>query len=353
MKNIITEELGYMKYLFGYQRGVVISEQTKPMSKKEKNVLDAYELIVDGSANPGTNPQKIVDGLNMIKDRTELNRLLTLFKDDKRTGYDTFGKMINGEFESDNQNDLNKITAKLISLKYGYTGKETPENFKTPGFTPITKPLTDAAPAAAAPAKKHVEHKEHWEDVFEYFKTNPDKKWKFLGQYIGENDDYIWDYIEVETTDTNDSDSFMRVICNGDVWFWNKGRGTGSSKAAWEWDGTKPVIKFFDSTKKASGYVQSTDTHWSAVTDDNKIIGLNAKGPLVKDVQQSLINIGYSGNTGSPITTDIQGCGDDVKKCDGIYGKSTKEMVKQFQKDNGLDVDGNVGKQTYFAFSDL
>ena len=27
MKNIITEELGYMKYLLGYDRGVVISEQ--------------------------------------------------------------------------------------------------------------------------------------------------------------------------------------------------------------------------------------------------------------------------------------------------------------------------------------
>jgi hypothetical protein len=70
----------------------------------------------------GTNPQKIVDGLNMIKDITELNRLLTLFKD-KRTGYDTFGKMIKGEFESDNQNDLNKITAKLISFKIWIYGK--------------------------------------------------------------------------------------------------------------------------------------------------------------------------------------------------------------------------------------
>ena len=34
MKNIITEELGYMKYLLGYQRGVVISEQRGSVSKK-------------------------------------------------------------------------------------------------------------------------------------------------------------------------------------------------------------------------------------------------------------------------------------------------------------------------------
>ena len=30
MKNIITEELGYMKYLLGYKKGVVISEQQRP-----------------------------------------------------------------------------------------------------------------------------------------------------------------------------------------------------------------------------------------------------------------------------------------------------------------------------------
>jgi peptidoglycan hydrolase-like protein with peptidoglycan-binding domain len=141
----------------------------------------------------------------------------------------------------------------------------------------------------------------------------------------------------------------MVVHNTGDVYIWNRGQGTSFITTKWEWDGTKPVIKYKDISKNASGYVQPTDTDWSAVTEDNKVIGLNAKGPLVKDVQQSLINIGYSGNTGSPITTDVQGCGDDVEKCDGIYGKSTKEMVKQYQKDNGLSVDGIFGQQTYDA----
>jgi peptidoglycan hydrolase-like protein with peptidoglycan-binding domain len=49
------------------------------------------------------------------------------------------------------------------------------------------------------------------------------------------------------------------------------------------------------------------------------------------------------------ITTDVEGCKADVEKCDGIYGKLTKEMVKQYQKDNGLAVDGIVGQQTYDA----
>ena len=93
--------------------------------------------------------------------------------------------------------------------------------------------------------------------------------------------------------------------------------------------------------------MQPTDADWSAVTEDNKVIGLNAKGPLVKKVQQQLIKIGYSGTTSGTITNDVEACKGGVEKCDGIYGKLTKEMVKQYQKDNGLAVDGIVGQQTY------
>jgi hypothetical protein len=361
MKNIITEELGYMKYLLGYKRGVVISEQeigeapvNPPTSQKEKNAQAAYQLMIDGASGWGTDPQDIIDGLNKISYGSELNRLLTLFAD-KKTGYPSFTEMIKGEFSKGS--DLNKIITRLNQFKSVIT---TPiklnidgDEFPVLTFKKMTKPLKDVAPAAAAPVKERGEIKEHWEDVIKYYSGNTDSNWSFVKREDYETDDYIWDRIEVKSTDTNDSDSFMRVVSNGDVWFWNKGRGTGSSHGYWEWEDNKPKIKFKDISKNASGYVQPTDTDWSAVTEDNKIIGLNAKGPLVKDVQQSLINIGYSGNTGSPITTDVQGCGDDVEKCDGIYGKSTKEMVKQFQKDNGLDVDGIVGIQTYFAFSDL
>ena len=142
----------------------------------------------------------------------------------------------------------------------------------------------------------------------------------------------------------------MDLYDDGDVYIVNKGRGTGKSKGIWEWDGEKPVIKFKDISKNASGYVQPTDTDWSAVTEDNKIIGLNSKGPLVKKVQQTLIKIGYSGTTSGSITTDVEGCKVDVDKCDGIYGPTTKEMVKEYQKDNGLSVDGIVGQQTYNSF---
>ena len=223
MKNIITEELGYMKYLLGYQRGVVISEQeigeqpTKPpTSQKEKNAQAAYKLMIDGASGLGTDPQKIVNGINMIKDKKELDRLLTLFQDNQ-TGYKTFGKMIKGEFESGNQNDLNKITAKLKSFGFGYTGKETPDTFGSPKFTPITKPLTTAPPAAAAPAAvPESENKEHWEDVVKYYEGNKDPNWKFNKKDKLEDDDKIWDYVVVDSTDSNDDDSFMQIYDDGD-----------------------------------------------------------------------------------------------------------------------------------------
>jgi hypothetical protein len=355
MKNIITEELGYMKYLLGYQRGVVISEQeigeapkNPPISKKEKNVQAAYQLMIDGAENWGTDPQKIVNAINMIKSEDELDRLFTLFKD-KKTGYSDFSEMIRGEFESNNQKDLDKIVSKLntwYDLK-----KETPEKFSKLTFTPITKPLTDAAPPSAAPAAEPAlpesENKEHWEDVVKYYEGNKDPNWKFEKKNKDQYGGKMLEYVSVDSTDTNDSDSQMDFWDDGEVYIYNKGKRKGTSKGTWEWDGTKPVIKFKDISKNASGYVQPTDTDWSAVTEDNKVIGLNAKGPLVKEVQQKLIIFGYSGTTSGSITTDIEACEGDVEKCDGVYGPTTKEMVKQYQKDNGLSVDGIVGQQTY------
>ena len=263
MKNIITEELGYMKYLLGYKKGVVISEQpTKAYTQAE---LDA----VWGKPTSMQNPL------------------------------------------------LNK-------------------------FVPKSAPAV-----AAAPSKTESTNKDNWDDVVKYYEGNKDPNWKFDKMKKLENDDKIWDYVVVDSTDSNDDDSFMQIYDDGDVYIHNKGKGTGSSRGTWEWDGTKPVIKFKDISKNASGYVQPTDTDWSAVTEDNKVIGLNARGPLVKKVQQTLIKIGYSGTTSGSITTDVEACKGDVEKCDGIYGKSTKEMVKQYQKDNGLAVDGIVGQQTY------
>jgi hypothetical protein len=203
-----------------------------------------------------------------------------------------------------------------------------------------------AAAPAAAPALPESENKANWDDVVKYYEGDKDPNWKFGEKGNMEVSGTFYDFIKVNSTDTNDTDVYMQVFDNGSINIWNKGQGSGRSYGKWEWDGTKPVIKFKDISKNASGYVQPTDTDWSAVTTNNKVIGLNAKGPLVKKVQNKLINYGYSGTTLGSITTDVEGCKADVEKCDGIYGKSTKEMVKQYQKDNGLSVDGIVGQQT-------
>jgi hypothetical protein len=255
MKKIITEELGYMKYLLGYTRGVVISEQT----------------------NIG--PESL------------------------------------------------------------------PWNMPAPE---PTYPSDVAAAPDAAAAVPESENKANWDDVVKYYEGNKDPNWKFNKKNKSETDIYE-NWVWVKSTDVNDTDAKMVVHNTGDVYIWNRGQGTSFITTKWEWDGTKPVIKFKDISKNASGYVQPTDTDWSAVTTNNKVIGLNAKSPLVKEVQNNLINIGYSGTTSGSITTDVAGCLADVEKCDGIYGPTTKEMVKQYQKDNGLSVDGIFGQQTYDA----
>lgn len=59
---------------------------------------------------------------------------------------------------------------------------------------------------------------------------------------------------------------------------------------------------------------------------------------MVKWLQERLINIGYS----------VGPC-----KIDGSFGPDTLKAVKKFQKDYGLKIDGIVGKETYYALTNL
>ena len=115
----------------------------------------------------------------------------------------------------------------------------------------------------------------------------------------------------------------------------------------WSWDGDKPTLTWEKNiTKSSPGYVSDTDADFSAVTDDNKIMGLGAKGSLVKTVQNFLASNGYTAET---FTNDIQACATDENSCDGIYGVKTKNMVKKFQEDAEIKSDGIFGEQTYDA----
>ncbi len=68
----------------------------------------------------------------------------------------------------------------------------------------------------------------------------------------------------------------------------------------------------------------------------HKALRVGSKGDDVKELQLNLISLGYSvGKSGA----------------DGKFGPATKAAVLQYQKDNGLKVDGVVGNQTMNSIS--
>lgn len=76
-----------------------------------------------------------------------------------------------------------------------------------------------------------------------------------------------------------------------------------------------------------------------AKTTEDKILAMRAANetmgtelPSIRDIQTALKNAGYDPGT-----------------IDGKMGSATRKAVKAFQKDNGLYVDGKVGKKTWSA----
>ena len=61
------------------------------------------------------------------------------------------------------------------------------------------------------------------------------------------------------------------------------------------------------------------------------IIGMGARGENVVKIQKELIRRGYNVPGGA----------------DGQYGSGCREMIKKFQGDNGLEIDGDVGEYTW------
>lgn len=113
-------------------------------------------------------------------------------------------------------------------------------------------------------------------------------------------------------------------------------------KTTWEWDGTKPIIP--DGYK--INYKPTTQSKGQAKTEqdilsNNKTLKLGNKGELVKSIQSALFKkIDWAGVVTNP------GCKSD-NDCDGVYGKNTKKAVEEYQRKNKLNVDGEIGRQTY------
>jgi hypothetical protein len=81
------------------------------------------------------------------------------------------------------------------------------------------------------------------------------------------------------------------------------------------------------------------------VLSGKKVIKLNQKGNSVKEIQKMLYDLEYD-----HLITNF-----DTQENwnDGIYGNNTKNAVETFQEDNGLNVDGIVGKNTLLKIKEL
>jgi hypothetical protein len=76
-----------------------------------------------------------------------------------------------------------------------------------------------------------------------------------------------------------------------------------------------------------------------------KIVKLNQKGNSVKEIQKMLYDLEYD-----HLITNFE---TQENWNDGIYGNNTKNAVETFQEDNGLNVDGIVGKNTLLKIKEL
>jgi murein L,D-transpeptidase YcbB/YkuD len=73
-------------------------------------------------------------------------------------------------------------------------------------------------------------------------------------------------------------------------------------------------------------------------------VGYGASNEGVAAMQRGLVDAGYP----MPIST-----GNGTKPPDGIYGQETGRVLKQFQRDNNLAVDGIAGKMTLRCLDEL
>lgn len=75
--------------------------------------------------------------------------------------------------------------------------------------------------------------------------------------------------------------------------------------------------------------------------DNRDLITRGSRGESVKEFQMILKNLGY----------DLGDFGPNGDGVDGVFGRMTKEAIKDFQNDHGLKVDGIIGIETATALS--
>ena len=156
--------------------------------------------------------------------------------------------------------------------------------------------------------------------------------------------DYEWARVELKDnpdTGYHESGDRLEIMNNGKAQqhYYDESDNDLLRYGKWSWDGSKVVFKW-STTKSSSGYVSDSDTDKNVVTKGNKIINIGSSGPIVKWFQNQLA--GHY-DTDEGLGT---GCKDDFTYCDGKFGPKTKELVKKYQRENGLHADGIIGAET-------
>jgi len=110
---------------------------------------------------------------------------------------------------------------------------------------------------------------------------------------------------------------------------------------------------FTKTKKRASQTTLRERGYWYLKGDkdqgrEDKFVKIGDRGYLIKTIQQGLLQAGYDNFN---ITKDKKACKSSWDRCDGIFGKGTRDAVIKFQTDNGLKPDGIFGPSTAKALS--
>lgn len=111
----------------------VLNEGVFDVNRKSV-IKSAYNQIVNAVSGVGTNTNKILEGINLLKNGDEFRYLLSFFKD-KRTGYSDFSTMINEEYDRFNFNDIIILKNKLKLIGVNSTFQEASNAFGTKHFS--------------------------------------------------------------------------------------------------------------------------------------------------------------------------------------------------------------------------
>jgi hypothetical protein len=159
MKKQISEEISSMKFLLNYKRGVVISEQVTDNKTQSTgdvaldNIIRALKIGVGTpGAELGTNEEKLMEGLSLIKDKPTYDKVNAYFTKTPYNGYKSVVDMLNGELDRDNLPRAVQAKEYLrnagLVLSYSIQDKD---NYGTPLITKLLIPKTFKIGVSSSP----------------------------------------------------------------------------------------------------------------------------------------------------------------------------------------------------------